>query len=96
MDESLQRTVCACVFQLAETLKPEYVKPLRAVDFDGKPLSLFAKAVGITPDTAAARLRRVRAALGERIRASCGICATPRVPRLHVRVISARRARQHG
>jgi RNA polymerase sigma-70 factor (ECF subfamily) len=76
MDESLQQTVCACVSQLAETLKPGYAEALRAVDVQGKPVSLFAKEAGIMPNNVAVRLHRARAALGERLRASCGSCAT--------------------
>jgi RNA polymerase sigma-70 factor (ECF subfamily) len=75
-DEPLQRTVCGCVSQLVETLKPEYAAALRAVDVEGKAVSSFAKEAGITPNNAAVRLHRARAALGERLQMSCGTCAT--------------------
>jgi RNA polymerase sigma-70 factor (ECF subfamily) len=76
VDESLQQTVCACVSQLVDTLKPEYAAALRAVDVEGKSVSVFAQESGITPNNAAVRLHRARAGLGERLRTSCGTCAT--------------------
>jgi RNA polymerase sigma-70 factor (ECF subfamily) len=76
MDESLHRTVCTCVAKLVATLKPEYAAALKAVDLEDKTLGDFAKQAGITPNNASVRLHRARAALGERLRTSCGTCAT--------------------
>jgi RNA polymerase sigma-70 factor (ECF subfamily) len=76
VDESLHRTVCACVSKLLVTLRPEYAAALQAIELEGKKLGEFANQVGITPNNAAVRLHRARAALGERLRTSCGTCAT--------------------
>jgi RNA polymerase sigma-70 factor (ECF subfamily) len=76
VDESLHRTVCGCVSKLLGTLKPEYAAALQAVELEGKTLGDFAKQAGITANNAAVRLHRARAALGERVRTSCGTCAS--------------------
>lgn len=76
VDESLHRTICACVSRLVDTLKPEYASAIRAVDVEGKPVGELAKQAGISPNSAGVRLHRARAALGERVRASCGPCAS--------------------
>jgi RNA polymerase sigma-70 factor (ECF subfamily) len=76
VDESLHQTVCTCVSKLASSLKPEYEAALQAVDVEGRAVGDFAKQVGITPNNAAVRLHRARAALGESVRASCGACAS--------------------
>jgi RNA polymerase sigma-70 factor (ECF subfamily) len=76
LEEPLQNTVCGCVSQLVGTLKPEHAAALQAVDVEGKAVSDFAKEAGITPNNAAVRLHRARAALGERLRTCCGTCAT--------------------
>jgi RNA polymerase sigma-70 factor (ECF subfamily) len=68
--------VCRCVSGLVDTLKPEYQAPLRAIDLDGRELRDFAQESGISPNNAAVRLHRAREALGERVRAMCGACAT--------------------
>jgi RNA polymerase sigma factor (sigma-70 family) len=76
LDESLQQTVCACVSRLVDTLTPDHAAALRAVDVEGKSVRDFAQQAGITPNNAAVRLHRARAALGERLRTSSGTCAT--------------------
>jgi RNA polymerase sigma-70 factor (ECF subfamily) len=76
VDESLHRRACPCVSKLLATLKPEYAAALKAVELEGKGLGEFARQVGITPNNAAVRLHRARAALGERVRTSCGVCAS--------------------
>jgi RNA polymerase sigma factor (sigma-70 family) len=76
VDESLHRTVCTCVSKLASSLKPEYAAALQAVDVEGRAVGEFANQAGITPNNAAVRLHRARAALGEQVRASCGACAS--------------------
>jgi RNA polymerase sigma-70 factor (ECF subfamily) len=51
VDESLHRTVCACVSKLLATLSPEYAAALQAVELEGKKVGEFAKHAGITPNT---------------------------------------------
>lgn len=76
VDEPRRPTACACVSKLLGTLKPEYEAALRTVDIEGKSLGDFAKQVGITANNAAVRLHRARSALGDRVRTSCGACAS--------------------
>jgi RNA polymerase sigma-70 factor (ECF subfamily) len=75
-DEPLEPDVCPCVARLVDSLKPEYAAALRAVEVEDKPMSVFAKEAAITPNNAAVRLHRARAALAARVRKSCGTCAT--------------------
>ncbi len=70
--EELERTVCACVVALSDTLKPEYAEALRTVDLQGQNLDTFARAAGISHTNAKVRLHRARQALGRRLEQSCG------------------------
>lgn len=70
------RTICACVGELAGTLKPEYAEAIRVVEIDGIPVKDYAARTGISPSNAGVRIFRARAALRERVRAACGTCAT--------------------
>ena len=66
---------CQCVLAVAEGLKPEYAAALRAVEVDGASVKEYAGRDGITPNNAAVRVFRARAALKEGILAACGSCA---------------------
>jgi RNA polymerase sigma-70 factor (ECF subfamily) len=67
--------VCACVRTLSSTLKPEYAEALERIDVDGVSVQGYAAEIGIQPNNAAVRVHRARAALLERVKASCGTCA---------------------
>jgi RNA polymerase sigma-70 factor (ECF subfamily) len=71
----LHGEICACVGRLAATLKPEYAEAIAAVDVAGTPVKAFAAATGLTASNAGVRLFRARAALRQRVAASCGTCA---------------------
>jgi RNA polymerase sigma-70 factor (ECF subfamily) len=71
-----ERNVCPCMMALVEKLKPEYRQALQAVEIDGRELGAFAAHTGITANNAAVRIHRARQALGRRVRATCGACAT--------------------
>ena len=68
-------TVCACVRSLSATLKPEYAEALERIEVDGLSVQSYAAEIGIQPNNAAVRVHRARAALLERVKASCGTCA---------------------
>jgi RNA polymerase sigma-70 factor (ECF subfamily) len=68
-------TVCACVRELSSTLKPEYAEALQRIEVDGVSVQGYAAEAGIQPNNAAVRVHRARAALLERVKASCGTCA---------------------
>ena len=75
-DEELQRVVCKCVAELAETLKPEYAAALKRVEIDGLSVKDYADEVGISSNNAGVRIFRAREALRKQVARSCGTCAT--------------------
>jgi len=75
-DEELQRVVCKCVAQLADTLKPEYAAALRRVEVDGVSVKDYADEAGISSNNAGVRVFRAREALRKQVARSCGTCAT--------------------
>jgi RNA polymerase sigma-70 factor (ECF subfamily) len=75
-DAELQRVVCKCVAQIADTLKPEYATALKRVDVDGVSVKDYADEAGITSNNAGVRIFRAREALRTQVVRSCGTCAT--------------------
>lgn len=75
-DDELERVVCRCVGQLAETLKPEYAAALRRVEVDGLSVKDYAEEAGISSNNAGVRIFRAREALRKQVARSCGTCAT--------------------
>jgi RNA polymerase sigma factor (sigma-70 family) len=75
-DAALLGTVCECMRDLIETLKPEYADALREVDLAERDLATFAGTAGITKNNASVRLHRAREALYKQLVVSCGTCAT--------------------
>jgi RNA polymerase sigma factor (sigma-70 family) len=73
--EELANVVCACVNQLAGTLKPEYADALRRIEIDQMSVKDYAETAGISANTAGVRLFRARDALRKQITRSCGTCA---------------------
>lgn len=76
VDDELQRVVCKCVTELAETLKPEYAAALKRVEVDGVSVKDYADEVGISSNNAGVRIFRAREALRKQVARSCGTCAT--------------------
>lgn len=74
-DDDMERVVCACVTELAQTLKDEYATLLKRVDVDGAALQQAAAEAGITPNNAAVRLHRARQALRKQVEMTCRTCA---------------------
>jgi RNA polymerase sigma factor (sigma-70 family) len=73
-DEMLA-TICACVSDLINTLKPEYAQAIQRVDLDGLKPGDYAEEEKITANSARVRLFRAREALKRRVIQSCGTCA---------------------
>ena len=102
-DDRLLRSVCACVGDLAATLRPAYAEALRLVEVDEQPLPEVARRFGLTPNVLAVRLHRSRRALRDAVLTMCGACATHGclhctcqvVPGTSARVIGGRVARPH-
>lgn len=74
-DEELHRVVCACVAQLADTLKPEYATALRRIEIDGLSVKDYAAEAGISSNNAGVRIFRAREALRKQVSRACGTCA---------------------
>ncbi len=75
VDTELMETVCACVGELVETLKPEYAEAVRQVDLGNASVKSFAETAGITANNASVRLHRGREALRRQVERACGTCA---------------------
>jgi len=67
--------VCACVGQLAASLRPEYNEALKRIELDGVPVKAYAAEAGISPGAAGVRVFRAREALRKQVAHSCGACA---------------------
>lgn len=67
--------ICACVRDLAATLKPEYADALENVEIGGMPVKDYAARIGVSPSNAGVRVFRARKALLERVERCCGSCA---------------------
>lgn len=74
-DAELERIACACVGQLAQTLKPEYAEALRKVELEGVAVKDYAAAEGITANAAGVRVFRAREALRRQVARACATCA---------------------
>ena len=75
VDAELMDTVCACLGELVETLKPEYADAVRRVDLGNTSVKTFAETTGITANNASVRLHRGREALRRQVQRACGTCA---------------------
>lgn len=73
--EELSRVACACVGELAGTLKPEYADALRQIEVAGVSVKDYAAAQGISAGNAGVRIFRAREALRKQVARSCGTCA---------------------
>jgi RNA polymerase sigma factor (sigma-70 family) len=71
----LHDAICACISDLARTLKPEYAEALQQIDVEGIPVKEFAQQAGISAGNAGVRVFRAREALRRQVVASCGTCA---------------------
>jgi RNA polymerase sigma-70 factor (ECF subfamily) len=75
-DEELHRVACACVGELANTLKPEYADALHRIEVEGVSVADYAAERGITSNNAGVRVFRAREALRKQVARACGTCAT--------------------
>lgn len=72
---AIESEICACVTEVARSLKPEYADALVAVDVNGTPVKAFAEERGLTATNAGVRVYRAREALRKRVTRACGTCA---------------------
>jgi len=71
----LDRTICRCVSDLADTLKPEYADALRSIEIGGVAVKDYATERGLSASNAGVRVFRAREALRRRVVDACGTCA---------------------
>ena len=71
----LQRGVCDCLYDIVDSLKPEYSEILRAVDVDGQRVQDFAGRHRLSASNAGVRIHRARSALRKRLLRICATCA---------------------
>lgn len=74
-DPELRDSLCACLLDAIDELKPEYAEVIREVELQGRPLVEVAGERRITPNNAGVRLHRARQALGKRLGKLCGACS---------------------
>jgi RNA polymerase sigma-70 factor (ECF subfamily) len=68
------KLVCACVFKVLPTLRPEYEGVLRAVEIEGRTVEEAARHLRITANNASVRLHRARASLRGKLMEFCINC----------------------
>lgn len=73
-DDQLLDAICQCAKRLLDTLRPDYAAAIQRVDLDEVGLPAYAREAAITPNNAAVRLHRARAALRKQLTDSCGTC----------------------
>jgi len=73
-DEEIDDAVCACLYVLLPTLRPEYADVIRRVDLEEQPRDAVAKDLGITLNNLTVRLHRGRQALKTRLEQMCQTC----------------------
>ncbi|GAC1339141.1 MAG: hypothetical protein NVSMB23_07750 [Myxococcales bacterium] len=68
-------SICRCVGALVESLRGDQARLIRRVDLEGAAVPLVGREEGITANLAGVRLYRARAALRDKLRRVCGVCA---------------------
>lgn len=71
----VERSVCECVSDLLQTLRPSYREILDKVELQESSVGEAARAIGLSPGNARVRLFRAREALRKRLIEFCGACA---------------------
>jgi RNA polymerase sigma factor (sigma-70 family) len=73
-DAESDRAVCACLYKLLPTLKPDYAEIIRRADILGEPRDRIAESLGTTLNNVSVRLHRGRQGLRERLEEMCLTC----------------------
>jgi RNA polymerase sigma factor (sigma-70 family) len=75
LSPELQEEVCNCLYDIVESLKPEYSEILRAVDIGEQHVQDFAQQHRLSVSNAGVRIHRARAALRKYLLRICATCA---------------------
>lgn len=73
-DSDIDGAICACLYKLLPTLKPEYSEVVWRADLLGEPRDRIATSLGTTVNNVNVRLRRGRQALKRRLEEMCLTC----------------------
>jgi len=71
----IKATVCECIGEVIDNLKPEYRKAIEQVDLGENSVETFAQVEQISPNNASVRLHRARKAVAAHLKTVCGACA---------------------
>ena len=71
-----QGAICACIYDVLPTLKPEYAEVIREMELKDGDSDAVAEALGITRNNLKVRRHRARTQLRERLEQTCRACAT--------------------
>jgi len=71
----IKATVCECIGDVIDNLKPEYRSAIEQVDLAENPVEDFARSEHISPNSASVRLHRARKAVARHLKTVCGACA---------------------
>lgn len=74
-EHELRNSVCACIGDVINDLKPEYRSAIEHVDLGDVSVEDFAKSEEISPNNASVRLHRARKAVAKHLKTVCGACA---------------------
>jgi RNA polymerase sigma-70 factor (ECF subfamily) len=73
-DVETDGTVCACLYKLLPTLKPDYSEVIWRADILGEPRDRIAASLGTTLNNVSVRIHRGRRALKQRLEEMCLTC----------------------
>jgi RNA polymerase sigma factor (sigma-70 family) len=74
MQNALDAAICACLYKLLPTLRPQYAEVLWRADILGSSKQTLSAQLGISADNLRVRLHRARQALKLRLEQSCRTC----------------------
>lgn len=74
-EPEFEATVCACIDDVVDDLKPEYREAIEQIDLGDTLVGAFAESQQISANSASVRLHRARKALAKHLIAVYGACA---------------------
>jgi RNA polymerase sigma-70 factor (ECF subfamily) len=74
-EPEFRNTVCQCISDVLDDLKPEYRDVIATVDLRETPVEAFAKSKSISANNASVRLHRARKSIAKQLTTVCGSCA---------------------
>ena len=72
---AVKPTVCACLYKLLPSIRPNYAELIRRVDLEGESPDAVSHDLKLSRNNLTVRLHRARQALRNSLEESCGICS---------------------